>query len=298
MHTSGPMSLRAHLVCALSLVWLGCGSISLGPDAGTGAGGNDAGATGAAGTRGQAGTSGSAGTTGSAGATGAAGMSGTGAAGTTGHAGTTGAAGTGGHGGTGAAGSGGCPGVCGNVSCPYGFQLDASGCSTCVCNPTPACTTEECGGPPPFAQPMCPNGKIIPPACNRNADGKCTWKAPSCLTVCPAIACPAIFCPYGNTTDPATGCPTCGCNPGPMCPTGSHAVMCSGVMCALACADGFKRGTDGCPVCACRAAATCAGPNVRCASCSFGYRTGPNGCTSCACEDPPMGCAVNAAGAP
>jgi hypothetical protein len=145
---------------------------------------------------------------------------------------------------------------------------------------------------------MCPSGKIIPASCVRNVDGKCVWQGPSCLMVCPAIACPALVCPYGNATDP-NGCPTCGCNPGPTCPAGSHAVMCSGVMCALACPDGFKLGPDSCPVCSCRAPATCAPAGVACVSCPFGYRTGPNGCRTCACEDPPVGCAAGAAtGAP
>jgi hypothetical protein len=287
------MGLRGRLACALALAVMGCGSITLGPDGGTGGGGRDGSVTGAAGTQGQAGTSGTAGTTG------AAGTNGTGTAGVTGGAGTTGGAGSmGAAGSTGAAGTGGgCPGVTCNLYCQYGFEIGANNCPICNCKPPPACSTADCGPPPPFAQPLCPNGKVVPASCDRNAEGKCAWRAPSCLTDCPTLACPPIFCTNGYATDPATGCATCQCNPAPMCPAGTHAVTCPGVACTLACADGFKRGTDGCPVCACRAAATCAGPNVRCAACAFGYRTGPNGCTSCACQDPPEGCVANATGA-
>jgi hypothetical protein len=270
----------ASLVVCLAA---GCGSVTpLSPDGGAAGGG----ATGTAG-HAQAGgggssSSGAAGKTGSAGATGAAG-----AAGTTGAAGVTGTAGAGGHGGAGGTGV-----MCGPVCaifCQYGNVLDANGCATCQCNPAPACTPTECGGPPPYAQPMC-TGPIAPAACTRGADGKCAWHPPSCV-MCAALGCNPM-CPNGVALD-ASGCPTCQCS---TCPAGSHAVSCPQVRCNLACADGFVHDTSGCATCTCRQPASCAPPGVACISCPFGYRTGPNNCRTCACEDPPAGCLANATG--
>jgi Antistasin family len=51
-----------------------------------------------------------------------------------------------------------------------------------------------------------------------------------------------IFCQYGNVTD-ASGCPTCGCKPPP---------VCAGIACPVACQFGYvKDPTTGCNTCAC-----------------------------------------------
>ncbi|MDB4983086.1 MAG: antistasin-like [Myxococcales bacterium] len=306
MHNETRMTHHARLATlssALLIALGGCGSIALGPDGGAGGSGgktSDAGAAGHLGTAGDPGTGGggSTGTAGSGGSSGgSSGGAGSGAGGATsgggqggGAAGAGGHAGTGGHGGTGGGGAGGqggtCPPVCA-IFCQYGNVPDANGCPTCQCNPA-TCAQTECGAPPPFAQPMCANGKIIGPTCGRNTDGKCVWSPPRCENVCPAIAC-LVACPYGNKTD-ANGCTTCACN---ACPTGTHQVACPAIACTLACANGYVHGANGCNSCECRAAATCAPANALCLKCDYGSRTGPNGCRSCACEDPPAGCAAD-----
>ena len=58
---------------------------------------------------------------------------------------------------------------------------------------------------------------------------------PMCGPVC------AIFCPNGNVLDDR-GCPTCRCNPPP---------MCTPVTCKLFCQFGFKKDAQGCEICAC-----------------------------------------------
>ena len=290
----------AALTLGLAFAVAACGSVTLSSDGGTTGAGGGGGSTGAAGhgdsgSTGAAGTSGVAGATGIAGATGAAGH---GAGGSTGGAGGTGVGGTtGGGGSTGSAGSTGkggadggvmCGAVC-DIFCQYGNVLDANGCPTCACKPAPAaCTAAECPNPPPYAQPNCGSAPIIQAMCLRGTDGQCAWHAPSC-GACPAVNCPNLMCANGYVPDQG-GCATCVCN---TCPSGTHAVACSGVTCNIACPYGFARDANGCDECSCRAAPACAGVSVDCVACPFGYRTGPSGCRTCACEDPPPGCVVN-----
>ncbi len=264
VQTAATMSISSRRFASLVITLLvaGCGGgTALGPDGGGGDGGGG-------------GTTGSAGHTGSGGATGSGGV--------------TGGAGHPGGGSTGAGGHAACGPVC-DIYCEYGNVPDANGCPTCKCNPPPttaACTTQECGPEGTYAGPNC-LGTIIPGTCSRGADGKCAWSAPTCKSICPAIAC-AFACPYGAAPPDANGCPSCACN---RCPNGYHEVACDTIACAQDCVYGYERGTDGCSTCTCRKAPTCAGPAATCVYCPFGYRAGPNGCSTCECENPPSGCA-------
>jgi hypothetical protein len=99
--------------------------------------------------------------------------------------------------------------VC-NIYCPWGNVTDANGCQLCQCKPAPACTQNECGPPPPFAQPICQGGTVIAAKCVRGTDDKCSWQGPICS--CPDIVCPAIACPAGSAAKAAPPtCQTCGC---------------------------------------------------------------------------------------
>jgi pilus assembly protein FimV len=216
MSLSPSRSLHSVVLGAVACLGLlaspGCGGRSgLGTEDGGTAGSGGAAAHGAAGKTGAAGApaTGQAGAPGAAGAPGVAGAPGT--AGATGFAGTTGAAGTPA---TGEAGSGGgCGAVC-TIYCQWGHVRDAAGCELCQCNPPPACSPGECG-PPPFipAHPPCPGGGSFSVTCTRNPMGACEWTG--ACQACPVATCNSM-CPFGNQTD-ANGCPTCACNPPPVC---------------------------------------------------------------------------------
>ena len=56
-----------------------------------------------------------------------------------------------------------------------------------------------------------------------------------------------IFCPYGNVLD-ADGCPTCKCNPMPMCPQ---------IKCMDNCPNGYLKDEKGCQTCTCNPDTAC-----------------------------------------
>jgi hypothetical protein len=181
-----------------------------------------------------------------------------------------------------------------DIYCQWGNVVDPYGCPTCACNPAPTCASNECPPPPPYAQPMCPNGKVVPPACTRSSDGTCSWTPPRCEVICPAYACLPQPCPYGTKVDP-NGCPTCGCNPPPpacttqecgpgplapnyVCPDGTVAgpvcgraangkcgwtivscpVVCPAIACLRACPLGSRKDANGCDTCDCLTTGDCA----------------------------------------
>jgi hypothetical protein len=103
----------------------------------------------------------------------------------------------------------GCPTIalnCGRIYCAYGFATDARGCQTCQCAAAPicdgvtpelctkslppmcacdagrACAENECGGPPPPAQPApCPDGSLPSFECVRHDNRRtCGWQVSAC----------------------------------------------------------------------------------------------------------------------
>lgn len=118
------------------------------------------------------------------------------------------------------------------------------------------------------------------------ANGRAGTGGTMCGPVC------AIYCPYGNVLD-AAGCPTCKCNPAPVCKVDE----CGPTARLLPAPCG---GTTTPPVCA-RDAATgkCAWTAARCAcdaiacalKCEFGLKVDPmTGCQQCACNPAPLTC--------
>jgi len=119
--------------------------------------------------------------------------------------------------------------------CPNGYASDpATGCPICQCLPGPCRADTECS-----PGQSCVNGQ--------------------CVAECPPVMCD-LWCPNGYASDPATGCPTCECLPGPCrsdsecepglrCENGMCVPMCYPVDCMPGC--GVSTGPDGCPICEC-----------------------------------------------
>lgn len=131
-------------------------------------------------------------------------------------------------------------------------------------------------------------------------------KRPECL----------IYCEHGQKMD-RHGCPTCECLKAPSSGSKKPAPGTSKTgtpeenwkkpdcsrrpMCAMYCADGFKTGSDGCPVCECNPSGGKGGrrdlkPNQpeSCGDkpmcrmfCELGFQTGKDGCDVCACLSDP-----------
>jgi len=117
-----------------------------------------------------------------------------------------------------------CPDVLCAQFCPNGFKKDASGCDICECNDPPPPT---CSGPNPAGctATSCPAGQ----RCQVDP-GQCRSSACGC--------------------DPATNQWICtdDCGGGVCVPT-----TCPGVICALACPNGFEKDANGCDICRCKA---------------------------------------------
>jgi hypothetical protein len=75
------------------------------------------------------------------------------------------------------------------IYCANGYLLDASGCPSCGCNPSPptACPVAKCPSPAPAApNVICADGTTVGgPACVVMADGTCGWTIVSCPTPTP-----------------------------------------------------------------------------------------------------------------
>jgi hypothetical protein len=101
-------------------------------------------------------------------------------------------------------------GIACTTKCAYGYQTDANGCLTCLCNPAPTCAPKDCGPAPGAPSMMCSDGSVAGPVCGPTSAGTCGWT----ITKCPPVVCPAIAClracPNGSRPD-AKGCPTCDC---------------------------------------------------------------------------------------
>ena len=110
------------------------------------------------------------------------------------------------------------------------------------------------------------------------ADGG-TDTPPMCGPVC------AIFCPHGNVLDDR-GCPTCRCNPPPMCPA---------VACDLFCRYGYQKDDKGCEVCKCNPPPMCTPVTCK-LGCPFGFKKDAQGCEICACNEPPGTCSAQECG--
>jgi hypothetical protein len=102
---------------------------------------------------------------------------------------------------------------------------------------------------------------------------------PMCGPVC------AIFCPNGNVLD-ERGCPTCRCNPPPMCPA---------VACDLFCRYGYQKDDKGCEVCKCNPPPMCTPVTCK-LFCPHGFKKDAQGCEICACNDPPSTCSPQECG--
>jgi hypothetical protein len=114
--------------------------------------------------------------------------------------------------------------VCGNVYCPYGMMADVNGCTTCQCNPPPACTPADCG-PSPGAAYVCPDGSTAGATCRRGADDACTWTIVPCPNSCATEVMCNIACRNGYQKDP-NGCLTCNCLPDGDCATYTDGASC------------------------------------------------------------------------
>jgi hypothetical protein len=97
--------------------------------------------------------------------------------------------------------------------------------------------------------------------------------------VCDDVLCD-LYCEYGFATDPATGCPTCSCNPPP---------TCLPVACDLYCEYGYAVDEMGCETCRCNPPPHCAGEPMCGIYCPYGYATDEEGCLLCECLPPPPG---------
>ncbi len=86
-----------------------------------------------------------------------------------------------------------------------------------------------------------------------------------------------IFCEFGNVADD-NGCPTCSCNPGP---------VCDAIACANNCPGGFVKDATGCPTCQCQPI-DC--PAIACIAiaCPNSNQVDRNGCPTCACNPDPV----------
>lgn len=166
-----------------------------------------------------------------------------------------------------------------STTCSHGFIIDADGCNTCRCQPSPdqascpavdcptrclhgyqtdfdGCMTCDCKGEPPQVREARTSPEHqCPPVCymycqygNKHDENDC----PVCACKSKEEACGSqqcmIECPTGFVTD-SRGCELCECNP--------HAVQessprCSDTpFCTLYCTYGFKKGSDGCDICKC-----------------------------------------------
>lgn len=281
-------------LCALTLG--GCldrGGLDPLPDAGSDDDGGSGGATGGSGTGGahSGGTSGTGGGAQTGGAPGTGGLAASGgtkasggatvtggrmgsSGGATASGGAGGVKGTGGVTGTGGGGTGGkktCSAIC-DIFCPYGNILDADGCPTCKCNPTPMCPQIKC-------MDNCPNGYLKDEkgcqTCMCNPDNTCT--AAECGTMPPAntIVCPAgtkapaadtsgaaapIVAPYVCTRDASGKC---------VWQSRTCQVVCPAIGCANMCPNGYEVGADGCQTCTCQPApASVCGTYTSAAACA------------------------------
>lgn len=94
-----------------------------------------------------------------------------------------------------------------------------------------------------------------------------------------------IFCTYGHVVD-ARGCPTCSCNPKP---------VCTGLACLVACPYGYVKDPNGCDTCSCNPAPIC--PLIGCGVyCPNGYIKDAKGCDTCTCNQEPKPCSSDECG--
>jgi hypothetical protein len=121
--------------------------------------------------------------------------------------------------------------------CPEGSGLIKHGCcSVCLNCSQVACLSVTCAS---GYESYVPDGSCCP---------SCRLKA-ECGPVC------EIFCPYGNVFD-VQGCPTCECNPQPVCQPRS---------CDAFCPYGNMVDEVGCPTCACNPNPQCG--DITCSPC-------------------------------
>jgi hypothetical protein len=146
-----------------------------------------------------------------------------------------------------------CGPVC-DIFCQYGNVLDANGCPTCKCNPPPACTDKDCGPVAPWPPRMCADGSIVSSAtCARDATGTCAWHLDDCPPA--SCACPAGQVCVQQIGGPAVAAPAAP-PPPPKCETPNAACVATVdaqyPSCAcLAAADGICKGGTAARTCTC-----------------------------------------------
>jgi hypothetical protein len=167
---------------------------------------------------------------------------------------------------------------CPPIVCEWGYAVDARGCPTCECNPSPDCEPvacdlwceygnrrdargcETCECNPPPGDDLCRSERDCRPG------QVCDYSTPMCTGAChPGEPCPPMVC-YGKCREPSE---------------------CPPVMCTRYCEFGLKRDPrTGCPVCECEEEPSPPPPPVRLCltdrDCRF-----PEGCDHSVCYSVP-----------
>jgi len=158
-------------------------------------------------------------------------------------------------------------------SCPDGFIIDAKGCNTCRCQPSPDqafCPAIEC-------PERCPQGYLTDSHGCMNCECR-TEEVSSRVSSqhdCPPVC--YMYCPFGNKKD-ENDCDICSCK--------SKEEACGSQQCMMLCPTGFVTDSRGCELCQCNSAAEI---NQNCSvnqclkECHYGFQKDSFGCEICAC---------------